>query len=76
LNGTNPILEDTDGDGHNDGWEVQNGYDPLDPNDPPPESRLPEFFWQIAISVTGAVAGGVVGIVFFLIKRRLKKKSA
>ncbi len=25
---------DTDGDGYWDGWEVRNGFDPLDPNDP------------------------------------------
>lgn len=33
--GTNPNLFDTDGDGMGDGWEVANGHNPLDPNDPP-----------------------------------------
>jgi hypothetical protein len=35
--GTDPDNPDTDGDGFNDGWEVNNGYDPLDPNDPDPD---------------------------------------
>lgn len=29
---TNPLLDDTDGDGAKDGWEVENGYDPLQYN--------------------------------------------
>jgi hypothetical protein len=33
--GTDFLLVDTDGDGMGDGWEVANGHDPLDPNDPP-----------------------------------------
>lgn len=28
---TNPLIKDTDGDGYNDGIEVQNGYDPKGP---------------------------------------------
>lgn len=28
LRGTNPNVADTDGDGMNDGWEVQYGFDP------------------------------------------------
>lgn len=31
---TDPLNEDTDGDGYLDGLEVENGTDPLDPNDP------------------------------------------
>ncbi|MDR3138182.1 MAG: hypothetical protein LBT95_00750, partial [Treponema sp.] len=31
---TDPDNRDSDGDGHPDGWEVKDGYDPLDPNDP------------------------------------------
>lgn len=30
---TNPLKADSDGDGANDGWEVNNGYDPLKHND-------------------------------------------
>jgi hypothetical protein len=30
---TDPLVADTDGDGMPDGWEVDNGLDPLDPND-------------------------------------------
>ena len=32
---TSPTSVDTDDDGMNDGWEVTNGHNPLDPNDPP-----------------------------------------
>jgi len=32
--GTNPDVSDTDGDGSDDGQEVFDGTDPLDPNDP------------------------------------------
>lgn len=31
---TDPNDADTDGDGHSDGFEVNDGYDPLDPGDP------------------------------------------
>ncbi len=30
---TNPAMYDTDVGGVNDGWEIQNGYDPLNPDD-------------------------------------------
>src|SRR5262249_50760500 len=33
---TDRLRADTDGDGINDGQEVANGTNPLDPNDPPP----------------------------------------
>lgn len=33
--GTDPNNADTDGDGISDGQEIQDGTDPLDPNDPP-----------------------------------------
>ncbi len=33
LNGTNPNINDTDGDGMDDGWEIDNGINPLDPTD-------------------------------------------
>jgi hypothetical protein len=33
--GTTIGTADSDGDGHLDGWEVMNGYDPTDPLDPP-----------------------------------------
>ncbi len=34
---TNPLEPDTDGDGKNDGWEVENGFDP---NDSDPNAKL------------------------------------
>ncbi|UCF07230.1 MAG: VCBS repeat-containing protein, partial [Thermoplasmata archaeon] len=33
THGTDPLNPDTDGDGLDDGWEVANGFDPLDPRD-------------------------------------------
>ena len=33
--GTDPLDYDTDNDGYSDGWEIQNGYDPLNPNSRP-----------------------------------------
>lgn len=71
---TDPQDHDTDDDGYSDGEEVDKGTNTLDPNDYP-KSRLPEFFWQSAISVVGSIAGGIVGITFFFIKRKLKKKT-
>jgi hypothetical protein len=75
LNGTDPRLDDTDGDGYKDGWEVDHGYNPLDPNDPPPSSRMPELYWQILLSVIGGTIVGIIGIMFFLIRRRKGKKE-
>jgi hypothetical protein len=55
--GTNPQLFDTDGDGMGDGWEVSNGHNPLDPNDPPNVSgsilysgRQTGTVWVIAVT--------------------------
>jgi hypothetical protein len=39
LNQTNPINRDTDGDGFYDGFEVDNGTNPLDENDYPEEDK-------------------------------------
>lgn len=36
--GTSPTNEDTDGDGYSDLEEINNGSDPLDPNEVPPET--------------------------------------
>ncbi|MFW9876031.1 MAG: hypothetical protein ACFFG0_23255 [Candidatus Thorarchaeota archaeon] len=35
LIGTNPIIDNTDQDGYKDEWEVQNGYNPIDPDSHP-----------------------------------------
>ncbi|MHA1821821.1 MAG: hypothetical protein ACTSU2_06090 [Promethearchaeota archaeon] len=37
--GTDPLVGDTDGDGFNDGDEISQGSDPLDPNDPNPQHK-------------------------------------
>jgi len=36
--GTDPTNPDSDGDGLTDGYEIEDGSDPLDPDDPPAES--------------------------------------
>jgi len=38
---TNPLLSDTDHDGFSDSLEIANGYDPNDPEDHPPLTRIP-----------------------------------
>ncbi|MDR0930758.1 MAG: S-layer homology domain-containing protein [Clostridiales bacterium] len=38
IHHTDPSKTDTDGDGYGDGWEVENGYDPLDPDSKPDPS--------------------------------------
>ena len=44
--GTDPLVADTDGDGLEDGYEIANGLNPLDPTDcpvelcPPPGSAI------------------------------------
>ncbi|GAH87419.1 unnamed protein product, partial [marine sediment metagenome] len=62
-------------DGYNDGWEVDYGYDPLDPDDYPRPSWWDQWGLQIMISIGGSVAGGIVGLLFFFLKRKLKKKA-
>ncbi len=50
INGTSPTKADTDGDGTNDGTEVNQGSDPLDPSDngqPPPGSELVEVPFSV-----------------------------
>ncbi len=51
LSGTNPLLSDTDGGGENDGSEVSDGENPLDPADDHIEA--PEFL--VTIPKNGAV---------------------
>ena len=75
---TDPNDPDTDDDGYYDGYEIQKGTDPLDPNDYP---KREEDIWQnlleegILIPVVGGIATGVVGIGFFFVKRKLKKRA-
>ena len=54
---TNPTNNDTDGDGYEDGWEILNGYDPLDPEDPPQidaDVTTPEGDDDDSVSVSGS----------------------
>jgi len=69
-----PYIADTDVDGYHDGWEVDNGYDPLDPDDYPRPSWWDQWGLQIMISIGGSVAGGIVSLMFVVIKHKVKKK--
>lgn len=58
---TDPNAWDTDGDGCGDGWEVSNGHDPLDPNDPPNVSgtvyysgRQTGTLWVVAVTTSNS----------------------
>jgi len=37
-------------------------------------ARLPELYWQILISVVSGIVIGVIGLIFFFIKKKIKKK--
>jgi hypothetical protein len=56
--GTNPLDVDTDGDGASDGYEVPNGFDPNDPNDPPAVIPLMPLWGSLLLAVAVAVAAG------------------
>ena len=54
---TDVLNSDTDDDGMGDGWEVSNGHNPLDPNDPPNVSgaifyagRQTGMVWVVAVT--------------------------
>lgn len=52
IYGTDPFDSDTDDDGYTDGVEVANGWDPLDPNDPPQsQTASSNFTFQIGLSI-------------------------
>ena len=57
---------------------IQMILNPLDPNDYPKRQKS---IWQklleegILIPVVGGIAAGVVGIGFFFVRRKLKKKG-
>ena len=57
MYGTDPTKTDTDGDGMSDDWELANGHNPLDPNDPPNVSgtiiysgRQTGSIWVVAVT--------------------------
>ncbi|MFQ5834199.1 MAG: SBBP repeat-containing protein [Candidatus Thorarchaeota archaeon] len=52
---TNLTNPDTDGDSFPDGWEVENGHDPNDPEDPPPDLGVPTMFLIAGLGAFGAV---------------------
>ncbi|MHA1650615.1 MAG: hypothetical protein ACTSYB_10520 [Candidatus Helarchaeota archaeon] len=61
---TNPNIEDTDGDGYSDGWEVQNGYDPLNSFSNP--------IVRMIIIVLVVVIG--ISIILFYFRREISLK--
>jgi hypothetical protein len=71
--GTDPLIDDTDGDGFNDGIEVFSGTDPLDSNDYPgvgedEPSGIPGF------SLIFLAPFILIGIILIYKKMKLEKK--
>ena len=67
--GTDPTVKDTDGDGISDGDEVNKGYDPTDPTDPPKSN-----IWQIFLLIVGIILL-LAGIGYLLYKKSTKPKQ-
>jgi len=65
---TDPNNRDTDGDGFSDGYEVENGFDPTDPEDHP-TSIWPIFFLVVGIILL------LAGIGYLLYKNSTKPKQ-
>jgi len=65
---TDPNNRDTDGDGFSDGYEVENGFDPTDPEDHP-TSIWPMFFLVVGIILL------LAGIGYLLYKKSTKPKQ-
>ena len=76
LHGTDPRVADTDGDTYSDGNEVSQGTDPLDPNSHPVKPWWETLAPELLIAIITAVSSGVVSLIFFLIRRKIKKKSS
>jgi hypothetical protein len=55
--GTNPLAVDTDHDGIADGVEVSNGWDPNNPNDPPPTIPLMPIWGTLLLIAVVLYAG-------------------
>ncbi|MHA1521383.1 MAG: hypothetical protein ACTSRK_14460, partial [Promethearchaeota archaeon] len=71
---TDPNDADTDDDGFGDGVEVEEGTNPLDPEDYP-RNWIEDLGPEVVISVAGATAAGIIGLGFFFIQRKIKKKK-
>jgi hypothetical protein len=56
--GTNALDVDTDDDGATDGFEVANGFDPNDPNDPPAVIPLLPLWGSLLLGAVVVVAAG------------------
>jgi hypothetical protein len=67
--GTNPLVADTDGDGFDDGVEVQFGTDPTDPNDRP-LMDVPAA-GPMDVAVLAALLLGSAGWVLHRLRRRV-----
>ena len=70
--GTNPQVNDTDGDGYYDGIEVYSGTDPSDPNDYPgvgedESSGIPGY------SLVFLVSFALIGLILVYKKMKLQK---
>jgi hypothetical protein len=81
--GTDLHLADTDGDGMGDGWEVANGHDPLDPNDPPNVSGTVIYdgeqvgtIWVVAVTSSNSWSTNHCDVLSALGTYRIKNLSA
>jgi hypothetical protein len=55
--GTNPLVDDSDGDGYSDGAEVVAGTDPTDPQSHPSNSAVPALPWPGVALLAAAICG-------------------
>jgi hypothetical protein len=70
--GTNPLSNDSDGDSYLDAWEIENGFDPLDPLDPPEDVN--QFaVWSSIILYSSIGISLVIIAAMFMRNRRLHR---
>ena len=69
-NNTNPLVEDTDGDGFSDGEEIRIGTDPLDPKNHPLED------WELMLFAFVFLIIALITIKYIKIIRFPKKKPS
>ena len=68
--GTDPLLIDTDGGGVNDGEEIDNGTNPLDPSDDQPSATSKKEEGGCSCSVGGGLGYGAWGWLVVLLAWR------
>ncbi|MHA1474391.1 MAG: hypothetical protein ACTSPA_03670 [Promethearchaeota archaeon] len=69
---TNPNIADTDGDGYQDGWEIDHETNPLDPMDP--GDKVPFYQNGLFWTILGTIMTFSFGIIGIKIRLNQKKK--